>query len=405
MSQARAAAESAARDGYGRLVAFLSSRCRDLAAVEDALSQAFLEALEQWPREGVPRTPEAWLLTVARRRLLDAGRSPHSRAIPMDLFDLASTESGEPGAIPDERLKLLFVCTHPAIDPVAQTPLMLQTVLGFDAATIAKIFVVSAPAMSQRLVRAKTRIRDLGIPFVVPELGELPDRIDAVLNAIYALYGHAREEIAESDSHAPQLVDEAIHLSRVVASLLPEEPEPRGLLALMLHCEARRPARRDSQGRYVPLSQQDTTLWSRARLVEAEHQLWSAASRQRPGRFQLEAAIQSAHNRRAIDGIVPWNDILVLYRELIQRHDTIGARVAYAAALGATGQPGQGITILDDLPAIEAENYQPHWAVRAHLLSTLGREAEADVAQERAVVLSDDPAIRDFFRTLRPGNR
>jgi predicted RNA polymerase sigma factor len=390
------AAERAARDGYGRLVAFLSVRCRDLATVEDALSEAFLQALEVWPTRGVPDQPEAWLLTVARRRMTDQARSRNSQNISVDALELGVTLSESDVEIPDERLKLLFVCTHPAIDAASQTPLMLQTVLGFDAATIAKAFVVSPVSMSQRLVRAKTRIRDLQIPFVIPEVHELPTRLDAVLNAIYAVYGSAWED---SDSSVGErgLVREAIHLARVLCSLMPSEPEPRGLLALMLHCEARRQARQTSDGSYVPLLEQDTRLWDRAGLIEADQHLWQASRLQQPGPFQLEAAIQSAHNHRAYDGITPWADILILYRQLIQHRDTLGARVAYAAALGLAGQAAEGLNILNELIPADVENYQPFWVVSSHLWQLQNHSEAATAAKKRALELTKSDAVRRYL--------
>jgi len=303
--EARRAIESVARESYGRLVAYLSSRTRDVAAAEDALGEALVAALGAWPRDGIPRSPEAWLLTAARRRLIDRARHERMRegSTPtVELLLRESTEREVADPIPDERLKLLFVCAHPAIDRDMHTPLMLQVVLGLDAAEIARVFLVSPPAMAQRLVRAKSKIRDAGIAFEVPEARDLPERLEAVLEAIYAAYGSGWEDAEGVDPRARDFADEAIWLGRVLRARLPEEPEVRGLLALMLHCEARRPARRTGDGRFVPLSEQDPSLWSPEMIAEAEAEIAAAARKARPGRFQMEAAIQSAHAERARSG-------------------------------------------------------------------------------------------------------
>jgi predicted RNA polymerase sigma factor len=256
--------ERVARESYGRLVAYLSSHTHDLATAEDALSNALLAALTVWPRDGVPQNPEAWLLTTARRSFIDLVR--HRQVV----------EAGEPtlqllreereatvsAEFPDERLKLLFVCAHPAIDTAMHTPLMLQTVLGLDAARIAHAFLISPTTMGQRLVRAKTKIRDAGIQFEVPQERELAPRLDAVLEAIYAAFGLGWDDMAGGDQRGRDLAEEAIWLARVLMQLMPREAEVRGLLALMLHCEARRAARRGPDGRYVPLSEQDSLQWS-----------------------------------------------------------------------------------------------------------------------------------------------
>jgi predicted RNA polymerase sigma factor len=281
---AHQAVEQAARDSYGRLVAFLAARSRDLAAAEDALADAFRAALENWPKSGVPAKPEAWLLIAARRRLIDDARHVrvHAEAVPA-LLALAN-EAQEVASIdmvfPDERLKLLFICAHPAIDAAARTPLMLQTVLGLDAARIASAFLVRPSAMGQRLSRAKAKIRDAGIRFELPERQELAARLDAVLEGIYAAYGSGWEDVAGADARRKGLAVEAIELCRLLLRLMPTEPEVQGLLALMLHCETRRKARRSDTGAYVPLLAQDVTRWSKSTIHEAEQYL-RAASRSR----------------------------------------------------------------------------------------------------------------------------
>jgi len=397
-----AAAELAARVSYGRLLAYLAAQSRDLTAAEDALGEAFVAALETWPRAGVPDKPEAWLLAVARRRLIDGAR--HARvedvaaAALRIVVDRAEQEASSKALFPDERLKLLFVCAHPAIDPAARTPLMLQTVLGLDAARIASAFLVAPAAMGQRLVRVKAKIRDAGIRFEIPEPRELPSRLEAVLQAIYAAYGSAWEDVAGADPRRQGLAEEAIWLGRLVTRLLPDEPEGQGLLALMLHCEARRGARRDAEGRYVPLTRQDVALWSQPLTEEAEEILAAASTAMKPGRFQLEAAIQSVHAQRAVTGHTDWEAIALLYEGLIRLAPTIGARVGSAAALAKAKGDDAGLAALEAIPPEAVTGYQPYWALSAHLLKRLGRPAEASEAYARAVGLSEDPAVRDFLR-------
>lgn len=403
---ARRAVEHAARSSYGRLVAYLAVRWRDLAAAEDALSEAFASALAAWPRDGVPRVPDAWLLTAARHHLLHRARHQRVAADPAVarlLEDAARELAEDPAAgfrFPDERLKLLFVCAHPAIDTAARTPLMLQAALGLDAARIASAFLVAPATMSQRLVRAKARIRDTGMRYEVPELAELPERLDAVLEAIYAAYGSATNAGDGSDPRDRGLAEEAVWLARIVVGLLPQEPEARGLLALMLHCEARRAARRDDAGRYVPLAQQDVDRWSRSMLAEAERELAAAAQAGRLGHFQLEAAIQSAHAARAAGQATPWPAIIQLYEGLLAIAPTLGARVAHAAALAEDHRAAEALAALDAIDHGDARacaDYQPYWAVRAHVLAQQGRTPEALDCYARASGLSEDPAVRAFL--------
>ncbi len=284
---AAAAAEAVARRSYGKLIAFLAARTRDVAGAEDALSEAFAAALAEWPVGGIPRTPEAWLLTVARRKLIDAARRRISGEAAAPTIALLTDEllpaPGEEADIPDDRLRLLFACAHPAIDAGVRAPLMLQAVLGFDAATIASAFLVAPSAMGQRLVRAKSRIRQAGIPFRVPEQDELPGRLDAVLEAIYAIYAEGWADPAGTQARSRGLAEEAIWLGRLVVSLLPQSAEALGLLSLMLHAEARREARRSDGGAFVPLDQQDPARWNHALIDEAEYLLLQASRPARAG--------------------------------------------------------------------------------------------------------------------------
>lgn len=391
------ALERAARESYGRLLALLSARGMGVAAAEDALADAFRAALETWPRDGVPDSPEAWLLVAARRNLGRVARHGAVRAAHEGVLTMLADELAERPDFPDERLKLLFVCAHPAIDEAVRTPLMLQTVLGLEAARIAGAFLVSPAAMGQRLVRAKARLREAGIPFAVPEAAELPARVPAVLSAIYAAFGAGWDD-------AGPLAEEAIWLARLVAALLPEEPEALGLLALLLHAQARQAARRDHAGRFVPLDEQDTGRWNLHMLMEAEAVLTRAGAMGRHGPWQIEAAIQSVHAGRARSGRTEWRALLALHQALVALRPTLGARIALAAVAGQAGQPADGLALLDALPAERMASHQPFWAVRAHLLALLGGAGAAE-AYRRAAGLSQDAAVRDWLlaRAARQG--
>ena len=405
-ADARRAAEAAARDSYGRLVAYLSARSRDVAGAEDALGEAFRAALETWPRDGVPAKPEAWLLAVARRELIDVARHERVRADAAPRLRLAAegrqaAGSGEDEAIPDERLKLMFACAHPAIDAGARTPLMLQAVLGLDAGRIASAFLVSPAAMGQRLVRAKARIKDADVPFEIPGPADLPARLGPVLDAVYAAYGTGWEDAAGVDPRRRGLAGEAIWLARILVRLVPEEAEARGLLALLLHCEARRAARRSPDGAYVPLADQDPALWSRPMIEEAERELAAAARLRAIGHFQLEAAIQSAHARRASGGRPDGEAVALLYEGLVRLAPTLGALVGRAAALANARGPGAGLAALEAIDARSVRDYQPYWAVRAHLLDRRGDAEAAREAYSKAIGLSEDHRVREFLIRAR----
>lgn len=398
---ARAAAETAARQSYGRLVAFLSARTRDVAAAEDALGDAFAEALRRWPVSGVPERPEAWLLAVARRRSIDTVRRTRTRAASQDRLVLIAEEleaKGETSEVPDERLRLMFACAHPAIDPTVRAPLILQTVLGFDAATIASAFLVAPATMGQRLVRAKARIRDAGIPFRIPERAELGDRLAAVLAAIYAAFTEGWSDPAGTDTQRRNLAGEGIWLGRLVASLLPDEPEVLGLLSLMLFAEARRGARRDGGNNYVPLAEQDVTRWDAGLIAEAEALLRAAGRKRLPGRYQLEAAIQSAHTIRRQAGDADWAAIRNLYDALSTLSASPVVTINRAVALAEIEGPEAALAELETLATDgRVAEYQPYWAARAGMLARLGRRSEAVVAYDRAVGLEKDPAVRRFL--------
>ena len=390
------AAELAARASYGRLLSILAVRTRDLAGAEDALAEAFLAAVTQWPRDGVPDHPEGWLLTAARRKLIDAGRRRRSREEKLGLLATADVAPAESEPFGDQRLRLLFVCAHPAIDAAARTPLMLQTVLGLDAARIASALRVAPKTMGQRLWRAKTKIREARISFDVPA-EELEQRAGAVLEAIYGAYGSGWDDVTGQAAASRGLTEEAIWLARLTVRLLPEEPEARGLLALMLYAEARANARRGADGAYIPLSEQDVSRWDEERIAEAETLLVQAAAQGRVGPLQLEAAIQSAHVAGRRSGTRDDRAVTLLYEALARISPTLGVRVALAVALAKTGGPALGLAQLDEIASSLVADYQPYWSARAHLLEELAQIAAARAAYERALGLADEAGVRRWL--------
>ncbi|WP_442931062.1 RNA polymerase sigma factor [Mycolicibacterium sp. 120320] len=381
------------RDSYGRLLALLAAPTADIASAEDALSDAFERALQRWPRDGVPDNPEAWILTVARNRLRDLWKSSAyrlTRPLPDD-HDPAE-DSAEPAAIPDRRLELMLVCAHPAIAPDARTPLMLQTVLGVDAAAIAGAFAVAPATMAQRLVRAKKRVRDARIPFVLPERADLADRLPGVLEAVYGAY--AIDWQTTEGAVVDSLSTEALHLAMILAELLPDEPEVLGLAALLSLCEARRTARRDTDGRFIPLDAQDASRWDRALIERGERMLTRAHGFSSPGRFQYEAAIQSAQCARPVDQAA----LRRLHRALVQVAPTLGAVVALAALDGEIDGPQAGLRSLDAIDNPAVARFQPAWVTRAHLLSRAGRTDGAVRAYRRAIELTPQAEVASYLR-------
>jgi RNA polymerase sigma-70 factor, ECF subfamily len=395
--EARETVERIARESYGRLIALLVVRTRDVASAEDLLAEAFHAALEQWPTQGVPINPDGWLVTVAKRRHVDLLRKGQVRLNGEP--HLAASEIGESSdlseELPDRRLELMFACAHPLIERGARAPLILQTVLGITAKAIASAFLVSPSSMSQRLVRAKARIKECGIPFSVPEQDDMPDRLNAVLEALYAAYSTGWDE-AEG---ASELAPEAIWLSSLIATMLPEEPEAKALLATMLYTQARRGARRDAHGCYVPIDRQDIALWDRARISNAEN-LLHACSRSGPtGRYQLEAAIQSAHIAQRLTGAYCWPAIVSLYDHLIVLTNSPVAVLNRAAALAELSGPDVGLA---ELCAISEDTrmlgYQPYWATLGHLNLRAGNIEAGREALRVAIGLSTDDAVRQYLR-------
>ena len=378
---------------YGRLLALLAAQSRDIAAAEDALADALERALQRWPRDGVPGNPEAWLVTVARNRLRDMWKSPVYRLTgPWTEGHDVAWEMADPAAIPDRRLELMLVCAHPAIAADIRAPLMLQTVLGVDAAAIASAFVVAPATMAQRLVRAKKRIRDTGIPFIMPERADLDARLPEVLEAVYGAYSIDWLSVPHATA-IESLSSEALHLAMVLVELLPDEPEALGLAALMCLCEARRPARLDSDGNFVALDDQSRDRWDGELRARGERLLARAHGFARPGRFQYEAAIQSAHCAPDVDR----HALRKLYRALMRVGPSLGAAVALAALDGEIDGADAGLRTLATIADRSAGAFQPAWVTRAHLLAEAGRADEAAAAYRRAIELTADDAVRTYL--------
>ncbi|MCG5051742.1 MAG: hypothetical protein KA712_02170 [Myxococcales bacterium] len=391
-------AESAARRSYGRLLAVLATSTRDIASAEDALAEAFASALATWPVRGVPENPEGWLVTAARNKIKNHFR--HHKVTDAAAIELTRRlEQGREADIefPDERLKLLFVCAHPAIEEAVRTPLMLQVVLGLDAARIASSFVVAPKTMGQRLVRAKTKIRDAGLRFAVPDSEELPHRLSDVLATIYAAYGAGWEVVPGANDAVRDLADEALFLGRLMVALMPEEPEAKGLLSLMLFCESRRSARRTAGGVFVPLDQQNPALWDQGMVMEAERLLTSASERRRFGRFQCEAAIQSVHVQRAITGTKNHEALRTLYQLLLALAPSLGVEVGWAAVLLEGGDAHAALAALSAVSAAHASTYQPYWVTQACVHEQLGDADRAREAFARAIGLTEDASVRTFL--------
>ncbi|MEM9433174.1 MAG: DUF6596 domain-containing protein [Pseudomonadota bacterium] len=387
---AQARAEDVARAAYGKLLAMLASRTGDIAAAEDALSEAFLAALRTWPTRGVPDSPEAWLLTAAKNRRIDQARKDARLVVTNEVPEMTDVFVPDLDETLDERLKLLFVCAHPAIDVAIRTPLMLQTVLGLEAEQIARAFLVSPTAMAQRLVRAKKKIKSAGIPFAIPDVASLPDRMASVLEAVYGAYAVDWLEGAGDLSH------EAFFLSTILADLVPKDPEALGLTALIGFIEARRDAR-VHENMLVPVPDQDTDLWDMAMIERSANMLSRAATLGKTGRFQLEAAIQSVHAARSATGQTDWRALSQLYAGLVKLHPTIGAVVGRAAVTVEDAGPAEALKLLAKIEGPETDRYQPYHATHAHCLSRLGRIAEAAAAYDKAVSLCTDLPSRRWL--------
>ncbi|KIT15778.1 RNA polymerase sigma factor [Jannaschia aquimarina] len=366
---ARAALDRVAREDRGRLVAALASRTGDIAGAEDALAEAFARAMPAWSAKGIPRSPSSWLLTVARNVQRDRWKSAAYRLETTDDATAVEMEADDMTAhdIPDDRMKLLFVCAHPAIAENVRTALMLQVVLGVEPARMAHAFAISAQALSQRLVRAKRKILEARIPFSVPGADDLEGRLRSVLEAIYGAYALTFQMTSEDMTE--DLSVEALWLADVAVNMWPDEPEVLGLAALLNLSSARRT---ESAGPvFVPLADQDPAAWDAARTARGLTLLRRAGQLRRIGPFQLEAAIQAVHAARVETGRTDWAAIVTLYQGLLRVAPTLGARIAHAAAVAERDGPDAGLGLLDGIDG--ADGMQAYWATRAHLLSALGR--------------------------------
>lgn len=395
-SDAHEAVEEVARTSYGRLVAYLASRTGDLAAAEDALADAFVAALRTWPTSGVPERPVSWLITAAIRSTIGRARRADTAERAQRTLAILAEERAEAaaGAVPDKRLELLYACAHPAIDPTVHAPLMLQTVFGIDAARMSAAFLVDGTTLGQRLVRAKRKIADAGIPFALPSSEDLGPRTGAVLEAISGAYGTGWDDPGGLDPGRSGLTTEALRLVDVLVELRPDDAEVLGLAALLHHLEARAGARRDDSGAFVPLAEQDPWRWSPLHLATAEQLLNRSLATSPPGPFALMAAIASLHNRRVITERIDWAAIAALYDRLLVHRPTAGVAVARAAALLEAGAPHTAELGLVAIDAALVERYQPYWTVVAEVAGARGDLGRVAVARERALALTSDPAVR-----------